>query len=76
MLPSRKDHNFDVSDKSTDASVDFSYRYFFKIMIFLDRFRQSFKLFKCFEKQLFMDFLKFFKNTQEKQRDGVWVYYC
>ena len=43
--------------------VDFSYRCFFLFMNFSDRFRQGFKLFYSFEKQLLM---VFFQNILKK----------
>ena len=49
---------------STHASLDFSYRCFFKIMNFSD-FR-CFKLFYRFEKQLLIDFLEFPKKIFKK----------
>ena len=51
---------------STDTSVDFSRRCFFKIMNFWDRFRQSFKPFYSFGKKLFMGFLEFSKKYSRK----------
>ena len=66
MPLSREGHSIDVSDNIYGwlCPVDFSYKTFFKIMNFSDRFGRCFKLFYSFEKHLFMDFFQ--KITQEK----------
>ena len=66
MRSSRRDHYIDVSDNIYRYISALSCRCFFKIMNFSDRFRQCFKLFYSFEKQLFMDFLEFPKKYSRK----------
>ena len=50
MRSSRRDHSIDVSDNIYECLFGLSFRCFFKIMNFSDRFRQFLKLFYCFEK--------------------------
>ena len=66
MRSSRRDHSINFSDKTYGCLSGLSCRCFFKAMNFSDRFRQCFKLFYSFEKQLFMDFLEFPKKYSRK----------
>ena len=64
---------FDVSDNIYGCLSGLSWRCFFKIKNFSDRFRQCFKFFYGFEKQLLINFLEFSikilkKNSVMKSR--------
>ena len=66
MQSSRRDHSINFSDKTYGCLSGLSCRCFFKAMNFSDHFRQCFKLFYSFEKQLFMDFLESPKKILKK----------
>ena len=51
---------------STDASLDYPADVFFRIMNFSDRFRQFFKLFCSFQREMFINFLEFRKKYSIK----------
>ena len=66
MLSSRRDHCIDVSDNIYGCISGLSCRCFFRIMNFSDRFRQFFKLFYSFQREMFINFLEFRKKYSRK----------